>query len=166
MLRKGGRREWPGAVSEEPPLRREGSPVTYRPRGRPSTESLHSSSGSSSIADTLFHHFQVLKKTTQLRLNITLRSLFEASVVAERVKRGRRIAGPCCMGADGCQSGKGMWSRGFGRGHVDSLPGWRGRTLESQSGKLTGSGSHLSPLSSFICTSNTAIYAVQFEHHL
>ena len=34
------------------------------------------------------HHFQVLKKSTQLRLNITLRSLFEASVVAVRVKSG------------------------------------------------------------------------------
>ena len=35
-----------------------------------------------------FHHFQALKKSTQLRLNITLRSLFEASVVAVRVKSG------------------------------------------------------------------------------
>ena len=89
-------------------------------------------------------------------------------MVAERVKQARRIAGPGCHGCwvlTDAGQGKESDPEALAEGMVDPLPGWRGRTLEPQSGKLTGGGAHLSPLSSFICTSSTAIHEAQFEHH-
>lgn len=79
------------------------------------------------------------------RLNVILRSVFEASVVAVRVKRGEEgWLGPAPVGAEGRPSGKGIWSRGPGRGRGRS-PAGRGETLESKSGEPTVGGSHLPP---------------------